>query len=123
MGGRGASSGVSYGGKAYGSQYHKRLERDNIKFISKNTRQSEALMETMTPGRIYVEVGGEDILRVVTFDEDNKRNRVIERDKRSGEWHVHEGYFHAEFGAKRHGQLTDNDRRLLDKVKRLWENK
>lgn len=48
MGGRGASSGMSDKGNEYGSQYHTVLESENIKFVSKNKRTSETLMETMT---------------------------------------------------------------------------
>lgn len=124
MGGRGASSGKSVKGNPYGSQYHTRLEVDNIKFVTKNTRQSEDLMETMTPGRIYVTVGGsDDLLRITFFDENNKRNRVIERDKRSGVWHVHSGYEHTEYSENHWDSLNDNDRRILDRVLRAWQNK
>ena len=77
MGGRGASSGFSTDKNGnpkneYGSQYHTLLEHENIKFVTKNTRNSETLMETMTPGRVYAEVGGNDLLRIVFFDENNK---------------------------------------------------
>ena len=91
MGGRGAASGMSvdkHGNpkNKYGTQYNTLLKVGNIKFVSKVSRQSETLMETMTKGRVYVEVGGKDLLRIVFFDENNKRNHVIERDKRTGEW-------------------------------------
>ena len=122
MGGRGASSGQSNHGNPYGSQYHTVLEDGEIKFVAKNKRQSETLMETMIPGRIYVETGGNDLLRVVSFDENNKRNRVIERSKQTGEWHVHEGYFHSENG-ERHGELTAEDRNLIDRITRKWYNR
>lgn len=120
MGGRGANSGISDKGNKYGSQHHTVLESENIKFVSKNKRSSETLMETMTKGRIYVEVGGNDLLRIISFDESNKRNHVIERDKRSGEWHVHNGYFHAEHGTSQHEPLNNIDKRLLEKVRKLW---
>lgn len=120
MGGRGASSGFSVKGKPYGSQYRAVLESGDIKFVTKNTRESETLMETMTPGRIYVEVGGNDLLRIVFFDGDNKRNHVIERDKRTDEWHTHNGYLHTEYGAAQHEPLSDDDKRTLAEVKRLW---
>lgn len=79
MGGRGARFGRSKKGNKYGSQYHTRLIVGNIKFVEKNTRQSEDLMETMTPGRIYAVVGGEDVIRIVFFDENNKRNKFVWR--------------------------------------------
>ena len=52
MGGRGASSGLSDKGNNYGSQYTTILKSGNIKFVSKNSRDSETLMETMTRGRV-----------------------------------------------------------------------
>lgn len=59
MGGRGASSGMSHYERKdgtvvenpYGSQYHAVMTAGNVKFVSKNSRQSEPLMETMTGGR------------------------------------------------------------------------
>ena len=127
MGGRGASSGFSTDKNGnpknkYGSQYHTLLEHENIKFVTKNTRDSETLMETMTPGRVYAEVGGSDLLRIVFFDENNKRNHVIERDKRTDEWHTHNGYLHSEYGEAQHEPLSDDDKRMLAKIKNLWYN-
>lgn len=80
-------------------------------------------METMTPGRIYVETGGDDLLRILTFDQDGKRNRVIERDKRTGKWHGHTGYFHTEKGTSDHEPLTDEDKKIIAKVERKWYDK
>ena len=127
MGGRGASSGFSFDKNGnpknkYGSQYHTVLQSDDIKFVTKNTRDSETLMETQTPGRVYVEVGGKDLLRVVFFDKDNKRNHVIERDKRTDEWHTHNGHLHSEYGEAQHEPLSDDDKRMLAKIKNLWYN-
>ena len=50
MGGRGASSGISDKGNPYESQYRTLYQEGNIKFIKKNSRDSEPLMETMTKG-------------------------------------------------------------------------
>lgn len=122
MGGRGASSGISKAGNKYGTQYHTVLQDGNIKFVNKVKRQSETLMETMTEGRVYVEVGGNDLLRIVFFDENNKRNHVIERDKRNNKWHVHNGYLHNDKGVADHEPLSDDDKKILEKVKRLWHN-
>ena len=125
MGGRGSSSGMSVDKNGnpknkYGSQYHTLHEVDNIKFVSKNTRQSETLMETMTPGRIYVETGGNNLLRIIQFVDGGKRNYVIERDKRTDRWHVHKGYEHTEDSEKHWDNLTTADKKLLAKVKRIW---
>lgn len=122
MGGRGAASGMSKGKNKYGTQYRTLFQSGNIKFVSKVNRQAETLMETMTAGRVYVEVGGKDLLRIVSFDEKNKRNHVIERDKRTGEWHVHNGYYHSEKGSSQHEPLNEEDEKLLAKVKKMWHN-
>lgn len=124
MGGRGASSGVSDGGKAYGSQYHTILETENIKFVSKKCRQSESLMETMTEGRIYVTVGNKDLLSIMYFD-DKKRVKAIDLDHMHDKVqpHTHHGYFHAENDRKKgYAPLTDEERAMVEKVKRIWYN-
>ena len=128
MGGRGASSGFSidkHGNlkNKYGTQYHMIHQDGDIKFVQKNTRQSEPLMETMTEGRIYAEVGGKDVIRIIQFDTDNKRNRVIEKDKRTGEWHVHSGYLHTEYSEEHRDPLNDEDKKLLDRVLLIWQNR
>ena len=122
MGGRGASSGISVRGNPYGSQYHTLLEVDNIKYVSKNTRQSEDLMETMTPGRVYVTVGGTEPNRITFFDNANMRSKVIEKDKRTGTWHVHSGYYHGENSNQHWEDLTEADQALIDRVIQLWHN-
>lgn len=120
MGGRGASSGISEKGNKYGSQYKTLLEHENIKFVSNTGKNYEPLMETMTDGRVYVQVGGEDILRIVQMGQDNRRNKVIEFDKKKKQWHVHHGYLHAENSEKLHDPLSKADEKLLEKVKKLW---
>lgn len=128
MGGRGASSGFSIDKNGilknkYGTQYHTVLQEGDIKFVQKNTRQSEPLMETMTEGRIYAEVGGNDVIRIVQFDADNKRNKVIEKDKRTGEWHVHNGYLHTEYSEEHRDPLNNEDQELLDRILSIWSNR
>ena len=123
MGGRGASSGISEKGKLYGSQYHTVLEHENIKFVTNIIKNYEPLLETMTNGRTYVQVGGEDIIRVAFMDRDNKRYKVIEKDKKNKEWHVHHGYFHTEQSEQMHEPLNQRDKDFLDKVSRIWHNR
>lgn len=123
MGGRGASSGISSKGKPYGSQYETVLEHENIKFVTNIGKNYEPLMETMTDGRVYVQVGGNDVLRIVQMDKDNRRNKVIEFDKKKKQWHVHHGYIHAENSEKLHDPLSKADEKLLDKVNRIWHNR
>lgn len=123
MGGRGASSGISDKGNRYESQYKTLLEHENIKFVTNVGKNYEPLMETMTQGRMYVQVGGEDILRIVQMDHDNKREKVIEFDKKKKQWHVHHGYLHAENSEKLHDPLSKADEKLLEKVNRIWHNR
>lgn len=85
MGGRGASSGWSVDRNGnpknpYGSQYHSSLTAGNVKFVSKNERDSEPLMETMTRGRVYAHVEGDDLKSIVYFDNENKRLKQIDID-------------------------------------------
>lgn len=123
MGGRGASSGISSKGKKYGTEYTTLFESGNIKFVTNVAKNHEPLMETMTEGRVYVQVGGEDIVRIVLFGENNGRNKVIEKDKRTGEWHVHQGYFHAENSERNHESLNAEDAKFLEKVSQIWHNR
>lgn len=123
MGGRGSSSGMSDKGRPYGSQYHSLYEYKNVKFVSNIGKNYEPLMETRTEGRVYVQVGGNDTIRIVFMDGQNKRNKVIEQDKRSKEWHVHHGYFHTENSEKEHEPLSAQDRQYLEKIKRIWHNR
>ena len=98
MGGRGASSGISDKGNKYGSQYNTILQDGNIKFVRKNERISEPLMETMSKGRIYVTVGGNDLLEIIYFDKVNKRFKTIGLDHPHNgiKPHTHHGYLHNE---------------------------
>lgn len=69
MGGRGVSS--ELGKNQYGSQYDTVLEYENIKFVTNAVENYEPLMETMALGRIHVQVGGEEIVRIVFMGEKN----------------------------------------------------
>ncbi len=123
MGGRGSSSGISAGGKPYGSQYHILFQSGNIKFVTKNERTSENLMETMTSGRVYVTVGGKELQNITYFDRENKRNKVINLNHphKGVQPHVHHGYFHSENdGPKGATQLNAEEKKMVDKVKKLW---
>mgnify|MGYP007102040196 CR=1 FL=1 len=123
MGGRGAKSGISARGHKHGTQYDTLLQEGVIKFVKKATRQSESLMETTAPGRIYVTIGGNEARGITFFDDGNKGNKVIEQDKRTGEWHVHNGYLHTEYSEEHRDRLSDSDGKLLDMVKQAWNNR
>ncbi len=131
MGGRGASSGVSNsnnkggGGKNYGTQYHTVLEDGNIKFVEANSRESEALFETMTAGRVYVRVGGENLLQIIYFDTDNRRTKTIDLNHFHGKEkpHTHHGYEHNENDSEKgYTRLTIEEKKMVDRVERLWYN-
>ncbi len=122
MGGRGSSSGLSYG-----TEYHTLLQSGNIKFVAVNKGASTAPLETMAKGRIYVTVNEkENTLKSISFyDKENKRYKQIDLDHyhkingKSERPHVQEGYFH-----KGKAYIpTKEDKRLIDKVERLWYNK
>ena len=130
MGGRGSSSGFSvddFGNpkNKYGSQYHTIFKSGNIKFVTKNRRNSETLMETMTKGRVYVTVGGDELLQVIYFDTKNKRTKTIDLSHpHFGEKpHVHHGYFHNENDSvKGFAKLTPQEKSMVAKITDLWHN-
>lgn len=120
MGGRGASSGISDKGNPYGSQYHTVFTTSNIKFVEKNSRSSETLMETMTRGRVYAHVESDELKSIVYFDNDGKRSKQIDMDHAHLKIspHAHEGYFHSEFRKN----LTTEERRMVDRVVSAWDD-
>lgn len=123
MGGRGASSGISDKGNPYGSQYTTILKSGNIKFVTKNSRESETLMETMTRGRVYVTVGGNELLSITYFDSGNKRSKSINLDHlhKGMQPHTHHGYLHNENdGKKGAANLTTQEKRMVERVYKLW---
>ncbi|MBD5554051.1 MAG: hypothetical protein HDQ95_01530 [Roseburia sp.] len=125
MGGRGASSGISDKENKYGSQYYTILQSGNIKFVAKNKRTSEPLMETMTKGRIYVTVGGNDLLEITYFDKENKRYKTIGLDHphKGIQPHTHHGYFHNENdGSVGAAEPTPAEKKIIAKVKKSWYN-
>lgn len=126
MGGRGASSGISKKGNKYGTQYKTLFQVGNIKFVTKKTRDSEPLMETMTKGRVYVTVGGDELKSITYFDNKNKRKKVIDLNHKHLNTvpHVHDGYLHNEDnGAKGSRNLTKEERKLFDRVTKIWQNR
>lgn len=126
MGGRGASSGMSKFGNPYGSQYHALLTVGNIKFVEKNGRGSETLMETMTPGRVYVHVEKSELKSIVYFDTENKRAKQIDLDHvhKGMKPHIHHGYFHNENDpAKGASGLSPKEKDMVERVMQIWNNK
>nr|DAS85549.1 MAG TPA: hypothetical protein [Caudoviricetes sp.] len=125
MGGRGASSGISEKGKPYGSQYKTVLSSGNIKFVKAKTDHPESLFETQTNGRIYVTVGGNDLLRITYYDTENKRTKQIDMDHSHVKMipHTHHGYYHKENDGKKGATgLSVKEKAMVERVKRIWYN-
>lgn len=125
MGGRGASSGISAKGNVYGSQYKTVLTEGNIKFVENKIKNHEQLMETMTKGRVYVSVGGDDLLHITYFDIQNKRSKTIDLKHfhQGMKPHTHHGYFHNEIDSKKGAaNLTTKERKLVDRIEKIWYN-
>lgn len=125
MGGRGASSGLSDNGNQYGSQYKTVLEHENIKFVVANDRSSESLLETMTEGRVYVTVGGSDLLRITYYDEQNKRTKQIDLNHahKGMKPHTHHGYNHNENDDPKGATgLMLKEKKMVERVRRIWYN-
>ena len=127
MGGRGASSGRSAKGNRYGSQYRTVFKIGNIKFVeARNGKNSESLLETMTRGRVYVRVAGNDLKQIIYFDKKNHRTKTIDLDHqhKGMQDHVHHGYFHTE--NKKSKKLATHpdtfENRTIDNVRKLWDN-
>jgi hypothetical protein len=125
MGGRGASSGISVKGNEYGTQYRTLLTSGNIVFVTKEGRSSEPLMETMTKRRIYVTVGGNDLISITYFDKNNKRSKTIHLNHphKGMKPHTHHGYLHSENdGPKGASNLSNDEKKMVDLVNQLWHN-
>lgn len=120
MGGRGASSGISNKGNKYGTQYKTLFQVGNIKFVTKNSRTSEALMETMTKGRVYVTAGEDKLKSITYFDEKNKRVKTIDLDHYHNKLkpHVQEGYYHD----KEAREPNTKEKKMIQKAYKLWYN-
>ena len=128
MGGRGASSGMSDKGKAYGTEYRTVLKYSNIKFVKYNDSVStKTPMETQTKGRVYVTVNANDELMSITYyNADGKRTKQIDLlKKHKGMWpHTHHGYIHNENdGPKGATRLTPKEKRMVETVTELWLNR
>lgn len=128
MGGRGAASGISRSGKAYGTEYETLLESGNIKFVRyRDSTSAKTPMETMTKGRVYVTVNHSGELKAITrYDRNNRRYKQIDLTgsphRVNGTAvlpHSHLGYYHAEHGTN---PVSARDRNLIDRVRRIWDN-
>lgn len=128
MGGRGASSGRSDNGKAYGTEYTTLYQSGRIKFVKHNESSATAPMETMTKGRIYVTVNNRNQIKSITYyDKNNKRYKQIDISGKThpvnGKYilpHTHIGYEHDKYGTF---ELSKKEQQMVDRVKKLWYDK
>ena len=122
-GGRGASRGISKYGNAYSSQYHSLLAVGNVKYVQKNSKSAETLMETMTSGRVYAVVGRGEVKSIVYFDNQNKRSKQIDLADHHGiSPHTHIGYLHNEDSPNgKPVRLSTDERKMVDRVLSDWE--
>lgn len=127
FGGRGSRSGKSNKGKPYGSEYRTVLTAGNIKFIIPNSGAATAPMETMTSGRVYVTVNEDGVLKFISYyDKQNKRVKQIDLDRPHAGVvpHTHHGYEHNENDTvKGFAHLTDEEKRMVERVIKIWFNK
>jgi hypothetical protein len=127
LGGRGSSSGISDKGKAYGTEYSTLYQSGNIKFVKINNGSATPPMETMTEGRIYVNVSGNNNLKSITYyDKNNKRFKQIDLDhahkinEKLEQPHKHKGYLHNEKGDY---SVSPKEQKMVDRVIKTWYNK
>lgn len=82
----------------------------------------------MTQGRVYVTVNHDDKIKYITYyDNDKKRMKTIDVngvqhtiDGKKVSEHTHKGYFHDEKGTF---ELSKKERRMVARVKQIWENR
>ena len=116
-------------GRPYGSEYTTLHQSGNIKFVRYNdSLAAKTPVETMSKGRIYVTVNDCGELKAITrYDQKNKRYKQIDLtgqahtiNGRQTIPHSHIGYYHDEHGTT---ALSDRDKKLVDKVWRIWNNR
>lgn len=115
-------------GKPYGSEYTALYQSGNIKFVRYNdSKSAKTPMETMTRGRVYVTINAKGNLAAITYyDKANRRTKQIDLDKphMGISPHAHHGYKHSENDtAKGYARLTPEEKRMVDRVRRIWQNR
>ena len=127
MGGRGSSSGISKKGHIYGTDYRTVLSYSNIKFVVKNRPDAEELTETMTRGRVYVQLNSKNEPGyVIYFNNELKRNKRIDLTHYHAKLKPHDHYFeekvnmNSKSGASK---LTPQEIKLLDRIYKVWYKK
>ena len=127
MGGRGASSGTSKAGNRYGSQYRTVVSSGNIKIIDARHSGVETVIETMTRGQsLWCTELERKSWKHSHFDNENKRSKRIDLDHTHKKMipHTQHGYMTGgNDGKKGVSSLTPNEKKMVERIRRLWENK
>ena len=124
MGSRGASSGIAKNGKVYGTEYTTIKQVGNIKFVKTNEGATNAQLETMTNGRIYVTLNNKtDKPQYITFYNKGKKTKTIDINGRPHtingiklRTHVHIGEEHDNKGSR---PLNKAELKFLAKVLKM----
>lgn len=127
MGGRGASSGISDKGHKYGTDYKTVYQSGNIKFVEKNRKDAEELLETKTRGRIYVTFNSKgNPSQIYYFNNELKRNKRIDITQSHKKMKPHTHHYEEQTnqnGNKGASKLTIEEKKLVDRVLKLWYNR
>lgn len=126
MGGRGSSSGISANGKEYGTEYSTVYQSGNIKFVVSNSGSAKNPIETMTKGRVYAAVNANNEVKSISYyDSSNKRTKTIDLGHYHNKIkpHTHHGYLHNENDSpKGAAKLTTKERKMVERILKLWYN-
>lgn len=124
MGGRGSSRGMSDKGKKYGTEYETLYQSGNIKYVKYNGKATTAPMETMTNGRIYATVDGNNVVKHITYyNKQEKRVKQIDLthshyiNGKAEQPHTYKGYFHNEKGDY---IPSPKELKMIDIVQKTW---
>ena len=126
MGGRGASSGYSFSGKKYGTEYKTVAQFGNVKVVKQIDEKAAitAPMETIHKGRVYATLDHENDIKHITFYDDEGDRSVqidVKGPKHAGMLpHAHVGYEHNEIADR---GLTPKEEKIVKSILDSWERK
>ena len=99
----------------------------NVKFVTRNSRGSETVLETMTRGRAYGVLNSKgNIGSIVYLDNEHRRSKRIDLDRRHRGMipHTQHGYMRDDLdGKKKASRLTPEEKKMVKRVLGLWDNR